>query len=217
MVLLKQDTIYPAVQVKQEEESTISIVRFLFKKELVVFFACAMIPYMICGYFLNYFMPLFAESRGMTETAIGQLFLINGICVIYLGPSLTAVLTGKLKSKYPVIIAGAVYIVTLLLFFLFTGEGMVVGTALLFGIADSFGFSALSIYFSGLDVVKSYGSGKAIGIYSTFDNISQTVGPFVFGMVFVMGVKKGVLMIAVVYLALLTLYTLLGKKNPTTA
>ena len=217
MVLLKQDTIYPVVQVKQEEESTISIVRFLFKKELVVFFACAMIPYMICGYFLNYFMPLFAESRGMTETAIGQLFLINGICVIYLGPSLTAVLTGKLKSKYPVIIAGAVYIVTLLLFFLFTGEGMVVGTALLFGIADSFGFSALSIYFSGLDVVKSYGSGKAIGIYSTFDNISQTVGPFVFGMVFVMGVKKGVLMIAVVYLALLTLYTLLGKKNPTTA
>ena len=75
------------MKAEEGEDGTgkISIVRFLFKKELIIFFACAMIPYLFCGYFLNYFLPLFAESQGMAETAIGQLFLINGICVIYLG------------------------------------------------------------------------------------------------------------------------------------
>lgn len=212
--VFKKNTIYPELKAEDGEDGTgkISVVRFLFKKELIIFFACAMVPYLFCGYFLNYFLPLFAESQGMTETAIGQLFLINGICVIYLGPSLTSLLTGRLKLKYPVIIAGAIYIATLFLFFLFTGNRMVVGSALLFGIADSFGFSALSIYFSSLDAVRLFGSGKAMGVYSTFENIAQTLGPFVFSAVFVLGIKRGILTIAAVYLILLALYILFGKK-----
>lgn len=212
--IFKKDTVYPDLKAEEGEDGTgkISIVRFLFKKELIIFFACAMIPYLFCGYFLNYFLPLFAESQGMAETAIGQLFLINGICVIYLGPSLTSMLTGRLKLKYTVILAGAIYIATLFLFFLFTGNGMVVASAFLFGIADSFGFSALSIYFSSLDTVKLFGSGKAMGVYSTFENISQTLGPFVFSAVFVLGIKQGIFAITVVYLILLVLYTLFGKK-----
>ena len=212
--IFKKDTVYPDLKAEEGEDGTgkISIVRFLFKKELIIFFACAMIPYLFCGYFLNYFLPLFAESQGMAETAIGQLFLINGICVIYLGPSLTSMLTGRLKLKYTVILAGAIYIATLFLFFLFTGNGMVVASAFLFGIADSFGFSALSIYFSSLDTVKLFGSGKAMGVYSTFENMSQTLGPFVFSAVFVLGIKQGIFAITVVYLILLVLYTLFGKK-----
>lgn len=213
--IYRKDTVYPELNAEGGEENTgkLGIFQFLFKKELIIFFACAMIPYLFCGYFLNYFLPLFAESQGMTETAIGQLFLINGVCVIYLGPSLTSLLTARLKLKYPVIIAGAIYIATLFLFFLFTGNGMVVASALLFGIADSFGFSALSIYFSSLDAVRVFGSGKAMGVYSTFENISQTLGPFVFSSVFVLGIKNGIFAIAAVYLILLVLYTLFGKKT----
>lgn len=211
---LKKDTIYPPMkQEKEEETGKISIFQFLFKKELLLFFFCAMVPYMLYGYFLNYFMPLFAESQGMSETAIGQLFLINGVCVIYLGPSLTSFILGRLKAKWAVIAAGVIYAVTLILFVMFTGNGMVVVTALLFGIADSFGFSALSVYFSGLDAVKSYGSSKAMGVYSTFDNISQTMGPFVFSAVFVMGIRRSILLLAVIYLILLCLYMLFGKKT----
>lgn len=212
--IMKKDTIYPVLESGSEEETSgnLSIFQFLWKRELLIFFGCAMIPYLLNGYFLNYFMPLFAETRGMSETTIGQLFLINGICVIYLGPSLTTLLTEKLKLKYPVLIAGGIYIVTLFLFLLFTGNGLVVGTALLFGIADSFGFSALSIYFSSLDAVKQFGSGKAMGVYSTFENAAQTLGPFVFSAVFVMGIRTGILTIAVISLVLWILYALLGKR-----
>lgn len=214
ILILKRDTVYPRLQVEKEEtRSTVSIVQFLFRKEVVLFFFCAMIPYMLYGYFLNYFMPLFAESQGMSETAIGQIFLVNGICVIYLGPSLTSFVTGKLRGKWPVVAAGVIYIMTLLLFCGFMGSGMVIVTALLFGIADSFGFSALSLYFSGLDVVKSYGNGKAMGVYSTFDNISQTLGPFVFSAVFVMGIQKGILLLAGIYLMLLAVYAIAGKRS----
>ncbi|MFR5602237.1 MAG: MFS transporter, partial [Lachnospiraceae bacterium] len=212
--LFRKDTIYPELTRESEDEGgqKISIVQFLCRRELILFFGCAMIPYLLSGYFLNYFMPLFAEGQGMSEATIGQLFLINGICVIYLGPSLTSLLTGKLKLKYPVLIAGGIYIATLFLFFLFTGNGMVVGTALLFGIADSFGFSALSIYFSSLDAVKQFGSGKAMGVYSTFENAAQTMGPFVFSAVFVMGIRRGILLLAIVYLILLALYLLFGRQ-----
>ncbi len=213
-LLLKKDMIYPELRrEKEQEEEQITMVRFLFRKDLLLFFFCAMIPYMLYGYFLNYFLPLYAEGQGMTETAIGQLFLMNGICVIYLGPSLTAFVLKKLKARWSVWAAGLIYVITLLLFFVFMGKGMVVAAAFFFGIADSFGFSALSIYYSGLDVVKTYGNGRAMGVYSTFDNISQTAGPFVFSAVFVIGVRKGVLLLAAVYLVLLVMFAVHRPAN----
>lgn len=214
ITLLRKDTIYPHKEAgPREERGKMNLFQFLFKKELLIFFLCAMVPYILCGYFLNYFLPLFADAQGMSETTIGQLFLINGICVIYLGPSLTAFVTGKLKSKWSVALAGGIYAATLILFYIFTGNGMVAAAALLFGIADSFGFSALSLYFSGLDAVKTFGSSKAMGVYSTFDNVSQTLGPFVFSAVYVLGVRRGILLLAAVYLVLLALYSLFGRKN----
>ena len=51
-----------------------------------------------------------------------------------------------------------------------------------------------------------------MGVYSTFENMSQTLGPFVFSAVFVLGIKQGIFAITVVYLILLVLYTLFGKK-----
>lgn len=214
ITLLKKNTIYPQKEeVKDMTGGRISMFQFLFKKELLIFFLCAMVPYILYGYFLNYFLPLYADAQGMSEITIGQLFLINGICVIYLGPSVTAFLTGKLKGKWSVILAGSIYIATLFLFFIFTGKTMVVVTAFLFGLADCFGFSVLSIYFSGLEAVKAFGSSKAMGVYSTFDNVSQTLGPFVFSAVYVMGIRTGIFVLAVIYLILLGLYGLFGKKT----
>ena len=51
-----------------------------------------------------------------------------------------------------------------------------------------------------------------MGVYSTVDNISQTMGPFVFSAVFVMGIRSAIFLMAAVYLALLALYFLFGKR-----
>lgn len=215
MNVLKKDTIYPKAAQEHKETAQgrrMTALQFLFDRELAVFFLCAMVPYMLYGYFLNYFLPLFAESQGLTETTIGQLFLINGVFVIYFGPFLTSYIAEKLKPRVAVVLAGAIYVGTLFLFSVFPGTAMAVMVPLLFGIADSFGFSALSLYFSGLNAVKSYGTGRAMGVYSTFDNISQTVGPFVFSAVFVMGIRRGVLVLAAVYVGLLAVYVVFGKK-----
>lgn len=213
-VVLKKNIIYPELkkEAKQEEGRSMNILQFLSKKNLLIFFLCAMVPYTLYGYFLSYFLPLFAEKQGISETVIGQLFLLNGICVIYFGPFLTSCVSKKMKVKGSVIFAATIYIGTMLLFVVFYENLSMAAVPLFMGIADSFGFSALSICFSSMEEVKAYGTGRAMGVYSTFDNISQTAGPFVFGAVFMIGIRKGIFLLAVVYIILLGVYLITIKS-----
>ena len=62
--------------------------------------------------------------------------------------------------------------------------------------ADSFGLSMQAVYFSALPEVRIYGSGKAMGINSTVESIAQTVGPMIFAAVLMLGVERGVMLLA---------------------
>ena len=84
---------------------------------------------------------------------------------------------------------------------------------LLLSVAISFGYAAQSTYYSELPSVEHYGGGRAMGVYSLFENIGQTIGPMVYGLAMLMGYRSGLSIIGGVMLGLLLLFLRCNSKK----
>ena len=153
-------------------------------------------PYLICASFLSYFFPIFGEENGLSTSFVAQAFLISGVIAIYLGPALTKVVSERLGARGGLILSTGIYVAAFVLFALHPTIGTCFFIIALLAVADSFGLSMQAVYFSALPEVHLYGSGKAMGINSTVESIAQTVGPMIFAAVLMLGVERGVMILA---------------------
>lgn len=201
-----------AAQSKAENDSysekegghSVGIGKFLFGKGgTLPFLAMVLTPFMVAIYFRDYFFPIYAAENGFNETNIGRLFVLCGLLVIYGGPSLTKYLMDKLGGIGTVLLTSSVIALGSLIFGLLpTMAGAVIGVVLL-TVAVSSGYTAQSSYYSTLPIVSEFGEGRAMGIYSLFDNGGQTLGPIIYGSAMMLGYQTGMLYIGGA-LALLT-------------
>ncbi len=200
----------------EEEEKGMSTWAFLFKPRVFFFFLFMLTPYLICASFLSYFFPIFGDENGLSASFVAQAFLISGVVAIYLGPTLTKVVTEKLGARGGLILATGIYVAAFLLFALYPTVEFCFVIILLLAVADSFGLSMQAVYFSALPEVRVYGSGKAMGINSAVESIAQTVGPMIFAAVLLLGVEKGVMTLGLgvgVLLLLFIFSTLRDRKK----
>ena len=164
--------------------------------------------------FREYFFPIYAAELGMSETMIGRLYLICGLLVIYAGPQLTGKLIARLGGKWTVTLASALIIAAPLLYVAIPTLATTIVGVLLLSVAISFGYAAQSTYYSELPSVEHYGGGRAMGIYSLFENIGQTIGPMIYGLAMMLGYRSGLGLIGGAMLALLLLFLACnGKKK----
>lgn len=185
--------------VHEEEHSAVSLPRFVFNPKILLFLVFAYVPYMLAGHFLYYFLPIFGITLGLSETTIGQLFLVNGIGVLLLTWISNELFIKRLKLRLSVMSALLIFAVAFFLFSYMRSISGVVITILLLSVANSFGASAMSLYFSEQNITRRYGSGKAMGIFSLFENIGDTAGPFVFSFVLAGSLFRGFQMLAFSY------------------
>lgn len=178
------------------EQKGISTIRFLLRPRVLIFFLFMLMPYLICASFLSYFFPIFGEENGLSTSFVAQAFLISGVIAIYLGPTLTSVVSKRLGARGGLILSSAIYVAAFVLFALTPSVGTAFFIIALLAVADSFGLAMQAVYFSDLPEVRLYGSGKAMGINSTVESIAQTVGPMIFAAVLMLGVERGVMLLA---------------------
>ena len=79
------------------------------------------------------------------------------------------------------------------------------------GISDSFGMSIQAAYFTNLPEVKEYGYEKSMGISNLVENLAETGGSFLFGYVLVIGLKEGLMLVAVLVLILALIFGVVGN------
>ncbi|GBF34811.1 inner membrane transport protein [Desulfocucumis palustris] len=196
-----------------EKVSLAKVGHFFSNLNVLAFFLLIFIPVSICGMFLMYFFPLFAEESGISSSNIGRAFMLNGLCIIYLGPFLTKYIAkylGAMKSVvvYTLLVAGAML--------LFANQGTVTAAfvaIIILGIADSFGIALLINYFAGLRAASELGQGKAMGYYSLVEYVGQMLGPIALGWMMIMGAEKGVGIVGIALCAALLLFVLLSGKE----
>ncbi len=204
-----------SVQVHTQEASSVSVLRFLFNPKILLFLVFGYIPYMIAGHFLYYFLPIFGVTIGLTETSISQLMLVNGVCVLMLTWISNELFIKRLKLRVSVICALLILAMAFLVFAFMQSVIGIILTIILISLANSFGASAMSLYFSEQKLTRSYGNGKAMGIFSLFENIGDTAGPFVFSFILAGSLMGGFRMLAIAYgvAAVIFLLSSVGRKK----
>lgn len=191
-----------AAQDEEQEEGSGSL-RDLFTPAVLRYFLCISVPYLTCTAFLEYFFPIEAERNGLSATHISMAFMLSGLISIYAGASLAEPITEKMGTKKTMLLASFLYAAALFYLVINPTVFSCYIVVVLFAIADSFGLSAQSVYFSALPEVKRTGQSKALGVNSTVESITSACGSLIFGAALMMGTRRGILLIAGVF-ALLT-------------
>ncbi len=188
-------------------------IRDFITPNLIRYFICLAIPYLICASFLSYYFPIVAEENSLSAAEISMAFLISGVISIYAGDALGEPVISKLGTRKSMILASFIYAAALLYLVFNPSIASCYIVIVLFAAADSFGLSAQSVYFSSMPEVNTIGQSRALGINSTIESITSACGSVAFGAALLLGEQKGILTIAVIFCGLLTLFVIGGGLN----
>ena len=194
--------------ISEEETESLGKIGDLFTPTVIRYFLYITVPYLICTAFLEYFFPIQAEQNGLSALHISMAFLISGLISIYIGSSLAEPIMQIFGMKKAMILASFFYATALLYLVINPSVWSCYIVVILFAIADSFGLSAQSVYFSSLPEVKKVGQSKALGVNSTVESITSASGSLIFGAALLLGTQKGILVIAVMFSLFLLLFVI---------
>lgn len=194
------------------DEGTGSL-RDLFTPSVIRYFLCISVPYLTCTAFLEYFFPIEAELNGLSATHISMAFMLSGLISIYAGASLAEPITEKMGTKKAMLLASFLYAAALFYLVINPTVFSCYVVVVLFAIADSFGLSAQSVYYSSLPEVKRTGQGKALGVNSTVESITSACGSLIFGAALMMGTRRGILLIGGVFALLTAAFVLTDRLS----
>ena len=207
------ENVIPIAAQRQISANRSNTSKFLLDKNVLSLFILVLIPISICGMFLHYLFPIYAESMGVSSSNIGRAFLINGLLIIYLGPILSRYSEKHFGTKKSLVIASLIMGISMLIFASLGTLAAAFAAVILLGLSDSFGVAAQSNYYLSLKAVSGLGEGKAIAYFSIAGKIGQMLGPIVFGSAAVFGMVKGAGIVGVVVITTFLIFAKFSKKD----
>lgn len=202
----------PARQESALDAQEISTVRFFLNRRVPAFFLLILVPFMMTPSYRVYFFPIYAQEQGISDVRVGQIYLLCGLMVLYLGPKLSDVILKRLGSFWGMLSASLLAGGAMALFIAFPAVGSVIAGILLVYGAYAFGSVCQYTYFQHLPECLSYGEGKSMSAYSVFENLGSTLGPMVFGALLPMGYRAGLSVFCGVLLALGAVFTVVSWR-----
>lgn len=164
--------------------------------------------------FLYYFSPIYLNRIGASQSVIGQVLMLYGVCMVFIGPWISRRVDTPPRKRLAVfcgcILGGAAF----LSFAVFDGLAAAAITVLLLGISHSVVLSSQSAYALSLKATVALGEGKAMGIFRSSGRIGQMLGPLAFGWVIAASdVEQGMVIIGCAYLVMAALFWLMTLKD----
>ncbi|MCF0106755.1 MAG: MFS transporter [Holdemanella sp.] len=166
-------------------------ISFIFNPKILVYFLCIVVPVIAASYYLNFLYPILADRLGMSESFIGYSYLLNGLVIICFGNLIVNVMSKFFNKRILLMLSSLIYLVTFMLIGVLNNITALLISLVLIAISDSFGYVAQSTFYTDLKETEDFGYEKAMGVYSLFENLSQSAGSFIFGYILTVGVKVG--------------------------
>ncbi|MCP4116319.1 MAG: MFS transporter [Desulfobacteraceae bacterium] len=188
-------------------------VRFLFNRNILGLVLFSNIPYALAVVgFLNYFCPVYLDGLGASQSNIGRVYIIYGICLIYVAPFLTRFIKAS-KEKHSLVLSGLIGGAGFLIFQVFDGL-LAVGVAVFaLGLAGSFGAPRRS-YILKFKATHDLGDGTSMGIFLSTIRIGQMLGPVLFGwLMMTVGISRGITCFGLAYVAATALFLLTVQSD----
>ncbi len=153
--------------------------RVLFSKRVVPYFmVCIQNPYIIFSSFAMYFLPIFCDGRGYSETTTALMLLCYAEIAILVGDAMVEK-SRRFLGNGAMYAAIAIDIVGMIVYALMQNLAGMLIALLLLGLSASFGKPVQQKYFIDLPQVKRYGEDRAMGIYNFSENIGESAGPII--------------------------------------
>lgn len=162
------------------ERGSLRLGGFLRSRGILAFLALVQNPYIIFNSFAYYFVPLFCDELGYSETVVSLLLMVYSLFAVYLSDTITQAVN-KRAGRMAMYLALALNICAVVIFGYLQTMPALIGALVLLGLSASFGKSVQQNYFLELPAVKAYGEDRAFGLYNFTENIGESLGPVVFG------------------------------------
>jgi MFS family permease len=193
----------------------ISTVEFIKNKIVIALILFSSFPAAIATVgFLNYFVPIYLEEIGVSQSIIGSVFIVYGLSLVFIGPTLSKFADKTNNKKYFIFIGCTLASVTFMLFYFEKGIYITLIAALLLGISTSLVIASQSSFLLGLEVTKKFGEGKALGIFRATSRAGQAAGPIIFSFIFLgENINFNMAFIGLFYLLSSFIFLLISKNN----
>jgi len=184
--------------------------KFRFDGKFFSYILFLIVPYFFISMYLDYFFPVYADSKGMSTASIGNIFLLYGIATSYIGAYLCNFLSKRIKT---------IILMSSLLGLLGAGMGLfaindtlvyAISLVLLIALIDGIMPSMQYRYVYTLKISKEIGISRIIGIEGAFSNAIRGLAPIVFGFTMMYG-NKGLLVTGIVVFAFAIAFLLINK------
>lgn len=196
-----------------EKVNTVDMLKFVLNRRVIFFFICILVPFMMALSYREYFFPLYVEQFGIDEVQIGRIYLGCGVLVLYIGPFLSKRILKLLGVQKSILFASLCMAGNMALFVIFPNIYSVMIGMVIFALIISFAYTCQYTYFESLDECSQVGMGNAMGIYSMFENVGQTLGPMVYGAALMLGNRKGIMVLFLSMLVLAIIYSKMELKR----
>jgi len=208
--LIHADYAEEAGEDEGEAQGQMSFLKFLFSPNILSFFLMLVIPVLTGSYFLIYLYPIIGTEWGLSETYVGYSFLLNGLCVMAMSTLMTNLFTKARKKRFGLTLSALLYAAAFSLVAVFHSIPALLAALIILGFSDSFGLPLQTSFYTDQEEVNQFGIDRSLGVYSLFENVSQSLGPFVFSWALLAGVSRGLTVIAGVIAVLAAVFLFMG-------
>lgn len=185
---------------KSLKEFMVLLFKLIFNRNIFSLIILSSIPYALAVVgFLNYFCPVYLNRIGAPQSNIGRIYLVYGMCLIYIAPFISKFIKPT-DEKNSLVLSGILGASGFLVFAFFGGIYAAAVTVFLLGLAGSFGAPRRS-YILKFKETHDIGEGTAMGVFLSSIRIGQMLGPIMFGWLIVnLDISKGIPYFGLVYL-----------------
>jgi predicted MFS family arabinose efflux permease len=204
------------VQLKTEKSFPMLKVSSFLSNRIVIaliFFSSLPAAIAVVG-FLNYFSPIYLNRIGASQSTIGRILMIYGICLIYIGPLVGKYVDASSRKRLFIFLGCALGSLAFLTFNVVEGLIAAAIAVLLLGLSSSFVLASQSAYTLKLKVTQELGAGKSIGIFRSTSRAGQVLGPIIFSwLVLATNIRDGITYFGIAYFGLALIFLLLTVRD----
>ncbi|MFT6984450.1 MAG: putative MFS family arabinose efflux permease [Psychromonas sp.] len=189
--------------------------RFLLDKRVLaaIFFSSMPASIAVVG-FLNYFSPVYLDRQGISESTIGQVLMLFGVCLAVLGPRVGRLIDATENKQQLVLFGSLLGAAAFLTFSIWDGLLATIIAILLLGLSNCLVLSAQSVFLLKLDITQQLGEGKAMGIFRSTSRIGQMLGPIIFAWLFLFeDVRIGITYLGLAYIVMALVFIWLTGRD----
>lgn len=153
---------------------------FLASRGVVPYILFVQFPYVIVSSFVYYYVPIYGDAQGFSESIVCLFQMLHSLCSVYLSVTVTKYMSSRFRQG-AIYLSSGLAMAALLLFGYHSTVPVLLIVLLVLGFEGSFGVSVRQTYFTRLSGVQVYGEESAMGVYNLMDNVGGSAGPMLFG------------------------------------